>query len=111
MARRLETIQNDHKRSHKIAAIKAELQPAKASNIILEELTEKEIEQIATIRTRFPPRKNNGQACNNGQSCNSSASNPNNICRYCNKKGHLQKECSLATEGPRAAAKQLHQQH
>jgi hypothetical protein len=96
MARNLKTIWNNHKKSHKIAALNAELQPEEANKIISENLTEQEIEQVAALQARnnrFPPKKNNGPACNNGQARNSSTRNPNIISRYCNKKGHLQKEC------------------
>ncbi len=95
-AHNLETIQNDHKRLHKINAVKAELPPDEAKKIIWENWTEQEIEEIAAIRAhnnRFPPKKNNGPAHNNGQARTSSARNLNIICRYCNKKGHLQIEC------------------
>jgi hypothetical protein len=95
-ARNLETIQNDHKRLNKIAAVKAELQPEEAREIIWEELTEQEIEQVAALRSRngrFPPRNNSGPARNNNQARNTTATNPNIICRYCDKKGHRQKEC------------------
>ncbi len=59
-------------------------------------MTDQEIEQIAVIQARnncFPPKKNNSPAHNNVKARTSSARNPNIICRYCNKKGHLQKEC------------------
>jgi hypothetical protein len=96
VARNLETIQNNHKRLNKIAAVKAELQPEEAREIIWEELTEQEIEQVAALRSRngrFQPRNNSGPACNNGQARNSATTNPNIVCRYCDKKGHRQKEC------------------
>ena len=91
-----ETIQNDHKRLNKIAAVKAELQPEEAREIIWEELTEQEIEQVAALRSRnghFQPRNNSGPARNNGQARNNAPANPNIVCRYCDKKGHRQKEC------------------
>jgi Retrotransposon gag protein len=93
-ARNLETVQNDHKRLHKIAAVKANLE--EAGKIIWENLTEQRIEQVAVLHAHsngFLPKKNNGPAQNNGQARNSTARNPNIICRYCNKKGQLQKEC------------------
>ncbi len=90
VARNLETIQNNHKRLNKIAAVKAELQPEEAREIIWEELTEQEIEQVAALRSRnnrFQPRNNSGPTRNN------TTANPNIVCRYCDKKGHRQKEC------------------
>jgi hypothetical protein len=96
VARNLETIQNNHKRLNKITAAKAKLQPEEANDIIWENLTEQEIEQVAALQARnnrFPPKNNNGLARNNGQAHNSSASNPNIICRYSDKKEHRQKEC------------------
>ncbi len=96
VAHNLETIQNDHKRLNKIAAVKAELQPEEARVIIWEELTEQEIKQVAALRSRngrFQPRNNSGPARNNGQARNNPTANPNIICRYCDKKGHRQKEC------------------
>jgi hypothetical protein len=93
----LEAIQNNHKRSQKIVAIKAELQLEEANTIVWEELTEHEIEQIAAIHAHnncSPPKKfANGPAHNTGQPRNSSAWNLNIVCRSCHKKGHLQKEC------------------
>ena len=96
VARNLETIQNDHKRLNKIAAVKAELQPEEAREIIWEELTEQEIKQVAALRScngRFQSRNNSSPTCNNGQACNNTTTNPNIVCRYCDKKGHRQKEC------------------
>jgi hypothetical protein len=55
VAHNLETIQNDHKRLNKIAAGKAELQPEEAREIIWEELTKQEIEQVAALRSRNGP--------------------------------------------------------
>jgi hypothetical protein len=96
VARNLETIQNDHKRLNKIAAVKAELQPEEAREIIWEELTEQEIEQVAALWSRngrFQPRNNPGPPRNNGHARNNTTANPNIVCRYCDKKGHRQKEC------------------
>ncbi len=96
VARNLETIQNNHKRLNKIATVKAELQPEEAREIIWEELTEQEIEQVAALWSRngrFQPRNNSGPTRNNGQARNNTSSNPNIVCRYCDKKGHRQKEC------------------
>jgi hypothetical protein len=95
-ASNLETIQNYHKMPHRIAIVKAELPPDEAKEIIWENLTEQEIKPVAAIRARnnrFPPKRNNNPACNNSQTCTNSARNPNIVCRYWNKNGHLQKEC------------------
>jgi hypothetical protein len=97
LARELESIQNNHKRWQKIAAVKAELQPDEVNNIIWDNLTEGDFEQVATNHARnngYLPKKNpNSPAHNNGQVENSSPRNLNIICLYCIKKGHLQKEC------------------
>jgi hypothetical protein len=71
-AHNLETIQNDHKRLRKINAVKAELPPDEAKEIIGKNLTKQEIEKIAVIWARnhwFPLKKNNGPAHNSGQAC------------------------------------------
>jgi Retrotransposon gag protein len=58
----LETIQKDHKRLNHIAAIKADLQEEKAKEIIWDNLTDQELDQIAAIcynRSQFNNRDNN----------------------------------------------------
>jgi len=57
-ARELEAIHNDHRRSQRIAAVKASMPLAEA------------------------PVRSNGPR------------NPNIVCRYCKKKGHMQRECN-----------------
>jgi hypothetical protein len=92
LARELESIQLDHRRSQKIAAVKAELQPEEASTIAWESLTEEEVEQVAAIRAknnRYQPKRT--FAAPQGRS--NGPRNPNILCRYCKKKGHMQKEC------------------
>jgi hypothetical protein len=49
LARELEAIQLDHRRSPKIAAVKAKLQREEANIIAWESLTEEKIEQVAAI--------------------------------------------------------------
>jgi hypothetical protein len=99
VARNLETIQNDHKRLNCIATIKAKLQDEKAKEIIWDSLTDQVLDQIAVIHShnqRFAHFKNNGQASNNSNNQARSTTmvrNPNIVCRYCKKKGHLQKDC------------------
>jgi hypothetical protein len=94
LAREFEAIQLDHRRSQKIAAIKAELQPEEANTIAWGSLTEEEIEQVAAIWTRnnrFQTRRNFSGPAHQGRS--NGPRNPNILCRYCQKKGHIQKEC------------------
>jgi hypothetical protein len=69
-ASNLETVQNYHKRLNRIAAIKAELQSEEAREIIWDDLTDRELEQLAIIQAfsgLFLPKKNNSPASNNGQ--------------------------------------------
>jgi hypothetical protein len=97
-ARNLETIQNDHKRLNHIAAIKADIQDEKAREIFWDNLTDQELDQIAVVcwhNQNIARSRNNGQS-NNGNQARSTATmvrNPNIVCRYCKKKGHLQKDC------------------
>jgi len=97
LAQELEAIEQDYKCSQKNAAVKAELQPEEANTIIWEQLTKDKIEQVAALCARnncYPPKNSpNGPACNSGPPRNNSTQNPNIICRYCDKKGHRQKEC------------------
>ena len=55
-ARELEAIHTDHKRSQKIAAVKASMPLAEAVNIPWDDLALEEIEQIAAVRKSNPPR-------------------------------------------------------
>ncbi len=72
--------------------------PEVARTIICEHLTEEEIEQVTAMQApsnRLPTKKNqagNCKTCNNAKNSNGPR-NPNIICRYCQKKGHIQKEC------------------
>jgi hypothetical protein len=61
-------------------------------------LTDQELDQIAVIRAHNQPFmhfKNNGQDNNSNNQARSTTTvrNPNTVCRYCKKKGHLQKLC------------------
>jgi hypothetical protein len=92
VARNLETIQNDHKRLNRINAIKQDLQEERAKEIIWENLSDQELNQLAVIRYTRQQYNNKG---NNGNQARSSTAvrNLNTACRYCQKKGHLQKDC------------------
>jgi hypothetical protein len=100
-ARELEAIHNDHRRSQRIAAVKASMPLAEAVNIPWDDLALEEIEQIATVRRSNPPR---AQQNNNNRSTTNTVNaapvrsngprNPNIVCRYCKKKGHMQRECN-----------------
>jgi hypothetical protein len=50
LAREIEAIQNDRKRSQEIAVIKSMMQPSEAAAIFWDELADKEIKQIAAVR-------------------------------------------------------------
>jgi hypothetical protein len=100
-ARNLETIQNDHKMSHRIAAVKTELPPDEAKEIIWEHLTEQEIKQVAAIsacNNRFPPKRNNGLARNNGQAHTSSARTPTTSAGTATRRDTCKKSVSPAKE-------------
>jgi hypothetical protein len=84
VTRNLETIQNDHKRSNRISAIKQELEEEQINQIIWEDLTDDQLGQLAALR--FQQKRIN-------QPRPTTVRNPNTICRYCKKKGHLQKDC------------------
>ena len=55
-ARELEAIHNDHRRSQRIAAVKASMPLAEAVNIPWDDLALEEIEQIAAVCRSNPPR-------------------------------------------------------
>jgi len=86
-ARNLETILNDQKRLNKLAAIKHELGQDVAKEIVWDAYDNEARDQIAALR--FQQRRPNG---NNPRS-NTVLRNPDTACRYCKKKGHLQKDC------------------
>jgi len=58
LSREIEAIQNDCKRSQKIAAIKSMMQPSEPAAIFWDELADEEIEQIAAVCCQQPPRNN-----------------------------------------------------
>jgi hypothetical protein len=86
-ARNLETIQNDQKRLNRINAIKQEIGEDKAREIIWEDLPDDQLGQLAVLR--FQQKR----IINNQARSNTAIRNPNTACRYCQKKGHLQKDC------------------
>jgi hypothetical protein len=95
----LETIQNDHKRLNKINAIKNNMEEERAKVIVWDNLSDDQLAQLAAIcfgrNNRYNNNGNNGNNCNN-QNNNSRPTqlrNPNTECRYCKKKGHVQKDC------------------
>jgi hypothetical protein len=83
VARNLETIQNDHKRLNKINAIRNEMEEEKAKEIPWDSLSDDQLAQLAAIRF----------GRNQGNNRPTQLRNPNTECRYCKKKGHLQKDC------------------
>jgi hypothetical protein len=87
-ARNLETIQNDQKRLNKINAIKQEIGEDKAREIICEDLPDDQLGQLAVLRFQQKRIDNRNQARSS-----TAVRNPNTACRYCQKKGHLQKDC------------------
>ena len=100
VARNLETIQNDHKRLNKINAIRSDMEEEKAKEIVWDNLSDDQLAQLAAIRFGRNNRYNNNGNTNNNrynQSNNNrpmTLRNPNTECRYCKKKGHLQKDVS-----------------
>jgi hypothetical protein len=93
-ARELEAIQNDRKRSTKIAALKAIMPPQEAAAIFWDELESEDIDQIAAVRRQQPRSSNQTQARSSGPARSNGPRNPNIVCRYCKKKGHMQRECN-----------------
>jgi hypothetical protein len=100
VARNLETIQNDHKRLNRINAIKNNMEEEKAKEIVWDNLSDDQLAQLAAIRfginNCYNNNGNNNGNNRNNQSNNSRSTplrNPNTECRYCKKKGHLQKDC------------------
>ena len=98
-AREIEAIQNDCKRTQKIAAIKSTMPLTEAAAIFCDKLADEEIEQVAFVRRQQPPRKNANtaparSAPGPNATRNNGPRNPNIVCRYCKKKGHMQRECN-----------------
>jgi hypothetical protein len=99
-ARELEAIHIDHRRGQKIAAVKASMPLAEAVNIPWDDLALEEIEQIAAVRKSNPPRAQQSNNRNTATTVNAAPvrsngpRNPNIVCRYCKKKGHMQRECN-----------------
>jgi hypothetical protein len=62
LAREIEAIQNDRKRSQKIAVIKSTMQLSEAAAIFWDELANKEIKQIAAVHRQQLPCNNNFNA-------------------------------------------------
>jgi len=93
-ARELEAIQNDRKRSSKIAALKAVMPPQEAAAIFWDELESEDLDQIAAVRRQQPRSSNQTQARSSGPARSNGPRNPNIVCRYCKKKGHMQRECN-----------------
>jgi hypothetical protein len=99
LARELEAIHNDHRRAQKIAAVKASLPPAEAANIPWDNIGLEEMDQIAAIHQNKAPRAQNSNrnaatTVNAALVCSNGPRNPNVVCRYCKKKGHMQRECN-----------------
>jgi hypothetical protein len=97
LARELEAIHNDRKRSQKIAAVKAALPPNEADAIFWDELADEEIDQIAAVRRQQLLHNINtaptyAAAPNTAPAQNNCPLNPNIVCHYCKKKGHMQCE-------------------
>ncbi len=99
LARELEAIHNDHRRAQRVAAVKASLTPTEAANIPWDDIGLDEIEQIAAVRKNNAPRnqnpgRSNGPTVNAAPVRSNGPRNPNIVCRYCKKKGHMQRECN-----------------
>jgi hypothetical protein len=80
-------MQNDQKRLNKINAIKQEIGEDRAREIIWEDLPDEQLGQLAVLR--FQQKR----IVNNQARSTTTVRNPNTACRYCQKKGHLQKDC------------------
>ena len=69
--------------------------PQEAAAIFWDELENEDIDQIAAVRRQQPPRSSNqAQARSSGPARSNGPRNPNIMCRYCKKKGHMQRECN-----------------
>jgi hypothetical protein len=77
------------------------IERTEAAAIFRDELADDEVKQIAVVQRQQPPRNNNNfntastraPAANAAPIGSNSPRNPNIVCRYCKKKGHMQREC------------------
>jgi hypothetical protein len=95
LSQEIEAIHNDRKRSQKIAAVKVTLPPHEADAIFWDELADKEINQVAALHRQQPfSKSNSAPPCASAPTRSNRPRNPNIICRYCKKRGHMQRECN-----------------
>jgi hypothetical protein len=100
LARELEAIHNDKRRSHKIAAIKTSIGPEEAATIFWDEIADEDLDKVAAVRQNRAPRPAPRSAPAAAPTVNAAPlrsngpCNPNVVCRYCKKKGHMQRECN-----------------
>jgi hypothetical protein len=100
LARELEAIHNDKKRTHKIATIKAAIGPEEATTIFWDEIANEDLDKVAAVRQNRPPRPAPRSTPAAAPTVNAAPlrsngpRNPNVVCRYCKKKGHMQSECN-----------------
>jgi hypothetical protein len=92
LARELEAIHNDHRRSQKIAAVKASLSPAEAANIPWDDIGMEEIDQIAAVHRNNAPRtqnpsRNAAATVNTAPVHSNGPRNPNILCATVRKRG------------------------
>jgi hypothetical protein len=94
-ARELEAIHKDRKALKRLPLLRPLCnirRPPPSSGMNLE--TE-DIDQIAAVRHQQPFRNSNQtQARSSGPARSNGPPNPNIVCRYCKKKGHMQRECN-----------------
>jgi hypothetical protein len=75
------------------------MEEEKAKEIVWDNLSDDQLAQLAAIRFGRNNRYNNNGNTNNNRNNQSNNNhptqlrNPNTECRYCKKKGHLQKDC------------------
>ncbi len=70
-----------------------------AANIPWDNIGMEEIDQIAAVRRNNAPRnqnpnRNTGPTVNTAPVRSNGPRNPNIVCRYCKKEGHMQRECN-----------------
>jgi hypothetical protein len=73
------------------------MQPQKAAAIFWDELESEDLDQIAAVCQQQPARNSNqaqARSSTSGPARSNGPRNPNVVCRYCKKKGHMQRECN-----------------